>query len=123
MKASDIIYAMVASLNYNRATDYTMEVCHRIIKRIDKNYNYRSITADDKPVDKETIDSIEDDVNNIYGTLVILYGDYGTSPRNGWIECKPIEQEIIGTLIDTIKDFAYSYMYEQLEDMKNESNK
>ena len=116
MKASDIIYAMVASLNYNRDTEYTMEVCHRIIKRIDKNYNYRSITANDKPVDKETIDSIEDDVNNIYGTLVMLYGDYGTSPRKGWIECKPIEQEIIGTLIDTIKDFAYSYMLEQLEE-------
>lgn len=118
MKASDIICAMVKSLNYNRATDYTMEVCHRIIKRIDKDYNYRSITADDKPVDKETIDSIEDDVNNIYGTVVMLYGDYGTSPRKGWIECKSIEQEIINALIDAIKDFAYSYKNEQLEDMK-----
>lgn len=122
MKASDIIYSMVASLNYNRETEYTMEVCHRIIKRIDEAYNYRSITADDKPVSRETIESIEDDVNNIYGTLVMLYGDYGTSPRTGWIEGESIKQEIIDTLIDKIKDLAISYMYEQLEDMKNENS-
>lgn len=122
MKASDIIHAMVASLKYNRNTVYIMEVCHRIIKRIDESYNFRSITADDMPVDNQTIERIEDDVNNIYGTLVMLYGDYGTSPRSGWIEGDSIKKEIISTLTKTINDLANIYMYEYLEDMKNESN-
>lgn len=123
MNASDIIHAMVVSLKYNRNTLYIMEVCHRIIKRIDDNYDYRSITADDEPIDKETIEWIEDDVNNIYGTLVMLYGNYGTSPRTGWIEGESIKKKIIDTLVKTINDLANIYMYEYLEDMKNESNK
>lgn len=112
MQAKDMIDAMITSLKYNRETEYTMEVCHRIIKRIDNNYSYRPITANDKPVNQETLDCIEDDVNNIYGALVVLYGDYGTSPRSGWIECKPIEQEIKAALIQEIKDLAYRCMFE-----------
>lgn len=39
--------------------------------------------------------------NIIYGMLVICYGDYGTSPRSGWINTK--KQQIINELEEELK--------------------
>ena len=37
-------------------------------------------------------------VDVFYGTLVSLYGDYGTSPRHGWINDEKVEKSIAKAL-------------------------
>lgn len=100
MNIKNFIYTITTSLNYNRDTEYTMEVCHRVIKRLDKDYDYRVEHKFDGA-------GIDNDVDLLMGDIIIAYGDYGTSPRYGWIESIPIRKNVIHTLITRIKDFAY----------------
>lgn len=41
-------------------------------------------------------------VDIFFGTLVSLYGDYGTSPRFGWIEDEVTEKNIVKALEEEI---------------------
>lgn len=109
MKIGEFIYALITSLNYNRETDYTIEVCHRVINRLKKDYEYRIEHKYDG-------DGIDDDVNIIMGAIIIAYGDYGTSPRHGWIKIKPIAEEIINALVMRINELSYMHMEELLND-------
>lgn len=41
-----------------------------------------------------------DDGNIVYGTLVMLYGDYGVSTRAGWIDGDDLKEDLIDLLGD-----------------------
>lgn len=60
--------AIFDSYYYNRSVYHMIELCKEIEARINKK-------------DVEWTD----DGDIIYGILVLLYGDYGTSPRSGWM--------------------------------------
>lgn len=109
MTATDYIYYLTTAMNYNRYTAYTIEVCHRVLKRIDKDYTWR--------VEHEYDDEgIDDDVDLLTSAIFIAYGDYGTSTRHGWIKDKGDENAIKTALIRRIKEFSYMYMEELLHD-------
>ena len=109
MTVKDYIYNLITALNYNRNTDYTMEVCHRVLKRIKNDYEWRSEHQYYGYI-------IDDDVDLIASAIFIAYGEYGTSPRYGWILDNDVEKEIINTIVITINELSHMYMEEVLND-------
>lgn len=109
MTATDYIYYLTTALNYNRMTDYTMEVCHRVFKRIDKDYTWRV----EHKYDGEGMD---DDVDLLASAIFVAYGEYGTSPRYGWIVDTDYENAIKTALLRRIKELSFAYMEEVLND-------
>lgn len=69
MSMKDTIEALFSSYYYNRSVYHMIDLCAEIEERL--HGNCKAECTDDGDV--------------IYGFLVCLYGDYGTSPRNGWI--------------------------------------
>lgn len=80
-----VIRAILTSFRYNYQEDYLIDVCEDVKNRLLKG-PYRTPTEEG---------------HIIMGLLVLLYGDYGTSPRYGWMENKLI----IPTLIEEIDEF------------------
>lgn len=80
-----VISAILDSYFYNYKKDYLIEVCEDVKNRL-LNGPYRRPTEEG---------------NIIMGILVLLYGDYGTSPRYGWMDNKLI----IPTFIKEIDNF------------------
>lgn len=105
MTATDYIYYLTTAFKYNRDTEYLMEVLHRVLYRIDKTYDWRV----EHKFDGEGIDY---DVDILASAIFIAYGDYGTSPRWGWIEDKGYETAIKSSLIRRIKELSFQYMEE-----------
>lgn len=71
-----------SSLFYNREVSYIVKLLKEIRGRIDDTF----------PCHKWT-----DEGDIIYGWLVMMFGDYGVSPRAGWINSeniKPLLNEI-----------------------------
>lgn len=60
--------ALLNSYAYNRSCQYMVELCEEIRERVLGSYRH------------------SDDGNIIYGFLILMYGDYGTSPRSGWLD-------------------------------------
>ncbi len=80
----EIVGAIISSFYYNRSREDMIKLCEEVKKRIRK-YNVEWT----------------DDGNIFYGMLVILYGDYGTSPRSGWLESDT--EEIIASINEEIE--------------------
>ena len=80
----EIVGAIVSSFYYNRSREDMINLCEEVKKRI-------------------RTDNVEwtDDGNIFYGILVLLYGDYGTSPRGGWLESEA--EEIIASINEEIE--------------------
>lgn len=80
----EIVRAIISSFYYNRRDKDMIKLCEEVKKRI-CNYNVEWT----------------DDGNIFYGMLVILYGDYGTSLRSGWLESDT--EEIIASINEEIE--------------------
>lgn len=61
--------AIFDSYAYNREYRYMVDLCQEVLERVHKFHS-----------SNRTYDG-----DIIYGFLVLMYGDYGTSPRSGWI--------------------------------------
>lgn len=81
-----IIGSLLASLSYNRTEEYMVTIIEELLGRV-----------------KDTFPCYEwsDMGDIIYGYIVMMWGEYGTSPRSGWIELvhktsviKELEQEL-----------------------------
>jgi hypothetical protein len=81
---------MLVSYGYNRDNEYMLRVCTEVKKRLKKEANSPILWTDEGSI--------------IYGTLVCLYGDYGTSPRSGWFESKEIVEEIINGIDEKLEE-------------------
>ena len=91
-----IVEAIFYSYYYNRSIYHMIALCEEIEARIDLNYNGEQT----------------DDGDIMYGILVILYGDFGTSPRSGWIYDENREY-----LIDCIDEIKNNYNKEVKENV------
>ena len=69
MNVDEIVEAILYSFQYNREDDDMLKLLDEVEARI--GLCTREWT---------------DDGNILFGFLVLLFGDYGTSPRSGWIE-------------------------------------
>ena len=77
------VKAILNSYAYNREFWYMVELCEEVFKRV------QGVAC-----------AHSDDGDIIYGFLVLMYGEYGTSPRSGWITDNL--EEITGCLNDHI---------------------
>lgn len=75
--------SLLSSFGYNRTDEWMIELCEEVKKRINREKVKWS-----------------DDGDIIYGAIVEMYGNCGTSPRSGWIE----EEEIIPDLIQVLDE-------------------
>ena len=92
------VKAIFTSYLYNREYKHIISLCDEVIKRVQriKCVNW------------------SDDGDIIYGILVIMFGDYGTSQRSGWIE------EHIEDITECLNDLIE--VYKRLEEEENEEN-
>ena len=81
------VRAIFDSYMYNREFSYMVKLCEEVNKRV---CNYRYVPSDDG--------------NIIYGFLILMYGDYGTSPRSGWLN-----GEIAKCISKCISDLTEEY--------------
>ena len=98
MTPKKILNALITSYFYNRNTEDVLKMLDELQKRIKKNYCVWT-----------------DDVNIIFGTLILLYGDYGTSPRGGWFDDQKAKEEILDEIKRVIKEYEESLAREKEE--------
>lgn len=98
MTPRKILNALITSYFYNRDTEDVLKMLDELQMRI-KNY-YCVWT---------------DDVNIIFGTLILLYGDYGTSPRGGWFDDQKAKEEILDEIKRIIKEYEETLEREKEE--------
>ena len=87
----EVLDAILTSYEYNYSDAYLIKVYEDVKNRL-QNGPYRVPT---------------EEAHIINGILTLLYGDYGTSPRYGWIENKLLIPEFIKILdehIDELKE-------------------
>ena len=101
MKVYEIVNAIFTSCAYNREFSYMIKLCQEVAERVNGYANRNSNRTYDGDI--------------IYGFLVQLYGDYGTSPRSGWIG-NVYTDEITDCIYDLIE--AYTRFKED-EDEEN----
>lgn len=85
------IYNLLVSFGYNRSTDDMIELCKELIDRLigaDWRYNKHKCT---------------DEGDIIYGYIIMLFGNYGASPRSGWFEDE--KENLVPLIIDQIKQY------------------
>lgn len=83
----EIVRSIIDSFYYNRDDKDVIMLCEEVKDRICA-YNV----------------NCTDDGDIFYGMLVLLYGEYGTSPRTGWLESDDKEIiEIINEEIEILK--------------------
>lgn len=111
MDVCEMATAMLTSLNYNRDTDYSIEVAYEILKRI-KGYEHTDLEL----YAGHNTDEVRDDADIIFGSLVCAFGDYGTSPRYGWLDDETQYPKLIATIKDKINNWTISLKMEESED-------
>ena len=83
----EIVKSIIDSFYYNRNDEDVIMLCEEVKDRI---CAYNANCTDDGDI--------------FYGMLVLLYGEYGTSPRTGWMESDDKEIiEIINEEIEILK--------------------
>lgn len=105
MGMNEVVVHIMDAFNYNRRTVWMKHIIKELLERIDNT-----------PV-KYSIDGYErinrsEDGDIIYGFLVLCYGEYGTSPRSGWI---------LTNYINELKNALNDY-YKFLTIMESEEN-
>lgn len=83
--APEVLRSMLIALEYNRDLAYMQRLCYQLKTRLQGVFTEWT-----------------DDGNNIYGTLVLMFGDYGTSPRSGWFGSNRLKEAMIKA-IDTYR--------------------
>ena len=64
-----VLHAIFVAIEYNRDDEFMRDLLVELLHRFKReNCNW------------------SDEGNIIYSTLVIMFGEYGTSPRSGWFE-------------------------------------
>ena len=101
MSDMSTVKAIFNSYAYNREFSYMIRLCQEVAERVNGRANRNSYRSDDG--------------DNIYGFLVLMYGDYGTSPRSGWIG-NEYTTEITDCIYDLIE------VYRRLKEEKDEED-
>lgn len=85
--AVNILDGLLGSLSYIRDEKQLFNLYDELVKRF-KNYNVE----------------FSDDGNIVFGTMVMIFGDHGTSPRTGWFYDKDIPDHCVKYLIDLMNN-------------------
>lgn len=85
----DILRGVIAAFWYNRDKEELLEVLEEVKQRLNNSENYA------KP---------SEDGHIIASILFYIFGDYGTSPRYGWIYDNKLIDDFVEVLDSEIKD-------------------
>ena len=116
---AQVIRSIIISYDYNRNDAHLLMVIKNVISRFEDKcmpaYNF--------------IEDVRDDADIFTGILVDLYGDYGTSPRYGWLDSdkkdavmKALKDEFESELQDTktrVEMTPDRYTDEELKELKS----
>lgn len=102
MTIGNFINCLLTSYGYNRNEQYMVNLISECINRATHNMGSPNSDKD-----------LCDDADILYGSLVVAYGDYGTSPRYGWLN-KENEQIILDVLEK--KQLEYEELIEMSEE-------
>ena len=83
-----VVNSVLSSYWYNRTAKCMVRLIKEVISRVNENY--------------ET--EWTDDGDIIFGILVLMFGDYGVSPRAGWIDAE-YKQDILKELQEELKEY------------------
>ena len=106
MNVDEIVEAILYSFRYNREDDYMLKLLDEVEDRVDGTWKIQWT----------------DDGNILFGSLVLLFGDYGTSPRSGWVEDHWIKEKIkekICEVRQTVERIKYERAIENEMDSNN----
>lgn len=116
---AQVIRSIVTSYDYNRSDAHLL----RVIKNVMSRFEDKGTLA------YEFIKDVREDADIFTGILVYLYGDYGTSPRYGWLDSdkkdavmKALKDEFENELQDTktcVEHMTYRYADEELKELKS----
>lgn len=79
--APEVLRSMLTALEYNRSSRDITNLFRELKTRM-----------------KGIFTQWTDDGNIVYGTLVVMFGDYGTSPRSGWFGSNRLKEELVKEL-------------------------
>lgn len=96
------IDSLITSYFYNRDREDIVNMIQGVINRI-LDEPYSSVNAGD------------DDTDILMGAIVIEFGDYGTSPRYGWIY-EEHEEQILDVLNELLEYHKAQLEVEKMED-------
>ncbi len=123
LSPKQLVNAIVTSYNYNRSDAHVLRLIKNVLTRAN-GWNYPTI-----PYNSDEFRDVREDADIFYGILVNCYGDYGTSPRHGWISpenekdvIRALEDELDFELQDTkvLMDMrAEEYSAEELKELKD----
>lgn len=100
----DTINALMTSFGYNRSKQDMFALYKEVIARM-----CDATCSDIKWTD---------DGNIVYGYLICLYGDYGTSPRSGWFENKEAKEAVLEFLNEDL-EYVKAEAEREKEEEKN----
>lgn len=83
----EVVRAMLCSISYNRDERHMIALALEVKNRIGGKFGCWT-----------------EDGSTVFGTLVCLYGDYGTSPRSGWIQTASVKEACCKALDDFIEE-------------------
>lgn len=98
-KKDKMYQAFVDMYSYNYSTDALKVIYDRAVEEYESHDAFEVITIGINDVDDDWYDN--EGLNFVWGMLVLMFGEYGSSPRTGWLI---IGQELIDFLKNMIKD-------------------
>ena len=98
--------AFIDMYSYNYATEGIKNIYDCVIKEYYNNEISKSnmITINDVVADWYNNEGL----NFVWGMLVLMFGDYGTSPRSGWLN---VSKDLIDFLKDVLEDLEEMFKY------------
>ena len=90
------IESLLTSYAYNRTFKYMIELCEELEDRVLGCYRHT------------------DDGDIIYGFLILMFGEYGTLPRSGWLD-----NENIGPILKCLNNLIEVYKRLEMEEWNN----
>ena len=103
MDHNDLICGITTSLWYNLEPEDLIAIYKAIISRLKHGPYEQNVIQD------EDLNFV---VNIVMGIIVTIYGDYGTSPRFGWVEDENVKNDIIRDLEEEIEELKRRSKYE-----------
>lgn len=91
--------AFVDMYSYNYSTDALKVIYDRIVEEYESHDAFEVINIGIGDVDDDWYDN--EGLNFVWGMLVLMFGEYGSSPRTGWLV---VSQELIDFLKTMLKD-------------------
>lgn len=98
-KNNKLFRAFVDMYSYNYSADALRDIYKRAVEEYESHDTFEVVTISINDVDDDWYDN--EGLNFVWGMLVLMFGEYGSSPRVGWLI---ISKELIDFLENMLKN-------------------